>query len=361
MDEEESQQEQRQAEESDSKCKREMAVPAFSRFGELPTEIRHLIWEFSVPDDEPEVHHLWNFQAGPDDCPTVDIAWPAAMHTCHDGRVACSRRLMMRKLPPPPSPATDSSAPSASSSSSASSASSQQGGRRPLPAQVPCRPFRPDLDVLHMGHCFSWPFFHEPPNSHYEKLGGVVRHLSVDQRASVLIIKQAVLVLPALETLIIHVSRPGEANHDPKVARLPRGAAYGACYDGDLLRRVRPRRLTAAEAARTTFVPEPIGVRTVQTLRTLLDNLDVSLWRLMGEETQIRDRVGLPRVAAWDYETLTLRVRFEARAFEEKHTDGAGRPEWRLRDFDKFRRVKHMLTQLDEMAQPEAKDCAEEP
>ena len=60
-------------------------------FNNLPFELRHLVWQLSLPDDEPEVLILreTNLEKNEDGIPQlmpVDTAFPALIHVCRESR-----------------------------------------------------------------------------------------------------------------------------------------------------------------------------------------------------------------------------------------------------------------------------------
>lgn len=101
--------------------------PTFTLFNNLPSELRHIIWRLSLPDDEPEVFILRRTDPQchqKDDPPrpppmTVDTAFPALMHVCHESRSVVLQNNSIRFR------------------------FSAAAG-----CDVPCRQFRPELDTL---------------------------------------------------------------------------------------------------------------------------------------------------------------------------------------------------------------------
>lgn len=97
----------------------------FTLFGVLPSELRHLVWGLSVPDDEPEVciHQYEDLRlhcAGEHLEPiVVETAFPALMHVCRE-----SRAFVLRH-------------------SQVCFHFSEEAG-----CYVPARPFRPGLDTM---------------------------------------------------------------------------------------------------------------------------------------------------------------------------------------------------------------------
>lgn len=294
------------------------AAPLFPRFGELPGEIRNMIWERSMPDDKPEVHHMWPmFPFNEGGWPMVDIAWPAMMHTCREARQICAPQLRMRNLQQLPPPAY-----------------SLNSRPRLLPAEVPCRPFRTDLDVLHLGSNLHSTYLNEQWRSGYAAFVRTVRHLSVDMFAAQVPrtntwdnnthntrIVEFVRRRFAPETIAFHVSLPGrvqeidrwpkyEYGREPFSSTGPTGTD-DADFDVDLLRRVRMRRLTDAEAARTLFFTQWDGFRC---LEHVLEDVRKDI-----EDPANQDIAGLSS------------LRIYACTYEENYVDDAGRPGWRPR------------------------------
>ncbi|KAI0172195.1 hypothetical protein GGR52DRAFT_573335 [Hypoxylon sp. FL1284] len=112
-------------------------APTFSRFNDLPAELRYMIWRFALPGDIPEVCIPWPLEEGPTrsdnghELPRrpkflepflVDTDFPVLMHVCRESRemaVSCTR---FRYSP--------------------------IAGCR-----VPFRAFRPELDILYVSVC----------------------------------------------------------------------------------------------------------------------------------------------------------------------------------------------------------------
>lgn len=125
----------------------EFNMDHFPLFPNLPTEIRLQIWRYSMPDDdEPEVCLLWpsnvpGYHAAsalaeheplyelPCQPLTVDVAFPVGMHVCREARSVMqdSRRSGVRFR------------------------ASEAAG-----CPTPFRWFRPDFDVLYLGHDAIW-------------------------------------------------------------------------------------------------------------------------------------------------------------------------------------------------------------
>jgi hypothetical protein len=204
---------QQQAVVCESECEADGAPTpcVFARFNDFPREIRDLIWELSMPDDEPELHLLRPVSVRPLAFPTVDIAWPAAMHTCAEARRVCMRWLRFRPLAPQP-PASALAAGLSTSSASFSRAQQQR-----LPAAVPCRAFRADLDALHVD-AVQWAGVFEATSRAAFYHGGLLlrlRHLAVDlvtARAAARFARHALRHLQSLHTLSVHLARPGAAH-----------------------------------------------------------------------------------------------------------------------------------------------------
>ncbi len=65
-------------------------MPSFHQFPELPLELQLAIWEFAIPDPEPEVCLVWPLAipeyTDPPEEPAlpfvVDTAWPVIAHVC---------------------------------------------------------------------------------------------------------------------------------------------------------------------------------------------------------------------------------------------------------------------------------------
>ncbi|KAK4106083.1 hypothetical protein N658DRAFT_482022 [Parathielavia hyrcaniae] len=92
-------------------------APVFT-FNRFPTEIRLLIWPLALPDHEPEIFVLEDSHMqsrldtadGPPEPMTVDTAFPAVLHTCHESRnsVLWDSRLRLRFSPEAAIPSTTS-------------------------------------------------------------------------------------------------------------------------------------------------------------------------------------------------------------------------------------------------------------
>lgn len=333
------------------------AAPVFSRFNDFPREIRDLIWEHSMPDDEPELLQLRPFSKRPHANPTVYIAWPTAMHACREARRACAARLRLqgRLMPSPP----------------------RGGGRHSvLPAEVPYRPVVPDLDTLHVGTAYWADFFGARPAWYYGGFVHRVRRLVVDLIATSSAARLVSVALPhlrSLETLSVHVAPPGGVHSAGEVlAYRSRPHVDSDDDDGaedELLdrddqsgryptthRRVRLRRLTDAELARTLVIetpesffesesadgrPHPLAER----LETFRDELEDAARRDAGVVGVGGDGAGAARFGpgVWDRRAARLRLRVDACTLEEYRADDAGRPAWRPRDYKRVERMRDLL------------------
>ncbi|KAI0152166.1 hypothetical protein F4776DRAFT_14960 [Hypoxylon sp. NC0597] len=112
------------------------SLPLFTRFNDLPLELRRIIWKLALPDDTPEVcipwplneePSVWCYEDGVLVTDTkhiepflVDTCFPVLMHVCRESREVAVRHLRFRYSPVAGCP-------------------------------VPFREFRPDLDIMHVG------------------------------------------------------------------------------------------------------------------------------------------------------------------------------------------------------------------
>jgi hypothetical protein len=103
------------------------------RFNALPNELQYMILDFTLEDTNPQVCFIW----GPDEdsahgAPVlplrVDTGYPVAMHVCRTWRAYVLQRVVTWR------------------SSPLRFRDSRRAGCR-----VPCRAFRPDMDVLYLG------------------------------------------------------------------------------------------------------------------------------------------------------------------------------------------------------------------
>ncbi|KAI1471489.1 uncharacterized protein F4812DRAFT_455604 [Daldinia caldariorum] len=85
----------------------------FTLFPSLPIELRHMIWEFSLPPDEREI---WLQEAPGNWLPLLPITFPIAMHVCREARAFARQRLQLNHS-------------------------------LAQPFETHCRGFRPDLDI----------------------------------------------------------------------------------------------------------------------------------------------------------------------------------------------------------------------
>ncbi|KAI1416987.1 hypothetical protein F5Y13DRAFT_153514 [Hypoxylon sp. FL1857] len=115
--------------------------PLFTRFNDLPLELRRIIWKLALPDDNPEIcipwplneqPSSWGYEDGVSTTYTkfiepflVDTCFPVLMHVCRESREVAISQLRFRY-------STIAGCP------------------------VPFRAFRPDLDIMHIS------FFREP-------------------------------------------------------------------------------------------------------------------------------------------------------------------------------------------------------
>ncbi|KAH8677883.1 hypothetical protein BX600DRAFT_431197 [Xylariales sp. PMI_506] len=121
----------------------------FPRFSELPAEIRCMVWEAALPEDVSEVYILKPYLNRPNVAlPKVDICFPTGTRVCRE-----SRDISMRRLQTRPSP---------------------EAG-----IKIPCRDFRPELDVLYVGAFNFYPFFSRP-EFFYGGLVHRLQHMAVD-------------------------------------------------------------------------------------------------------------------------------------------------------------------------------------
>lgn len=102
-------------------------------FTGFPFELRHLIWGFALPDDEPEVlileaEHVLERPVGGTAPMMVDTAFPALMHVCRESRnfviTNAGRFGIHTRICP-------------------------EGAAGGCTISVPCRPFRPELDTMY--------------------------------------------------------------------------------------------------------------------------------------------------------------------------------------------------------------------
>ena len=132
-------------------------APAFTRFSSLPLELRQLVWHFAVPDDEPEVLILREVNTtlqGQDPTPestTVDTAFPALMHACHESRDFVLKHSGLRFRFSPKAR-----------------------------CEVPFRPFRPELDTVFWNQDL-WPYLWGPGffTTKYKRWLSQLRHLAI--------------------------------------------------------------------------------------------------------------------------------------------------------------------------------------
>lgn len=256
----------------------------FPRFSEFPAEIRILIWENVIPDDVPEVHIVTPSTITPQTYPVVDISFPSAMHSCREARQAISRQLEMRACPV------------------------KEPG---FPLEIPCRKFRPDLDVMFVGAFHFYAFFSRP-EFFYGGLARQLKHVATDivLASSASRIASVLHYLDGLQTVSIVFARPGE-NHFP-------GEALAT--QGDLLKRCRLRAFTDHEYDSTAVGNRP-RPRNYSSVRKYLPGVQREIGQalkkgisILAEETT---------VSAWDYDKGELKSEFKigALGFEE-YTDG---------------------------------------
>ncbi|KAI1764274.1 hypothetical protein GGR53DRAFT_328445 [Hypoxylon sp. FL1150] len=107
--------------------------PKFTKFNELPTELRFMVWRFSLPDDIPEICIPWPMEEAPVPRGSelesrrpkflepflVDTGFSVLMHVCRESREAAISYTRFRYSPVAGCP-------------------------------VPFRAFRPDLDILYV-------------------------------------------------------------------------------------------------------------------------------------------------------------------------------------------------------------------
>jgi hypothetical protein len=292
-------------------CSRaEDAGVRFLRFNDFPAEIRCLIWEHAVPDDVPEVHILKPSSQRPHARPMVDVAFPAVMHASQEARAACRRRLRMRvhHCESPPGPAPDDAGDGDGGSSKPPPPLLL--GRRPPPVaiEVPCREFRPDLDVMFIGAHNFYAFFNRPEFFY----GGMVRrlrHVAVDivLATSAGRIANVLRFLDSLETVSVVFEQPGQRHGAGQALLLQRSTAA---------RRCRLRALTADECESTVVSDRP-RARDYQPVPLYLSNVKREVEHTTKQLLPALE--GEARVALWDYEKrkLSSRLKFDAQTFEE--------------------------------------------
>ncbi|KAI0841228.1 hypothetical protein F5Y06DRAFT_215834 [Hypoxylon sp. FL0890] len=137
--------------------------PLFTRFNDLPLELRRIIWKLALPDDNPEICIPWPLNEKPSDWGyengvfvtnttflepfLVDTCFPVLMHVCRESRELAVSQLRFRYSPIAGCP-------------------------------VPFRAFRPDLDIMHIS------FFREPTDQNVMLRWGLyprgTRHLAFD-------------------------------------------------------------------------------------------------------------------------------------------------------------------------------------
>lgn len=262
------------------------------RFNDFPAEIRSLIWEHAIPDDVSEVHILRPSSIRPHAFPTVDMAFPAAMHVSQEARESCMRRLRMRHCP-------------------------DFNGLK-----VPCRDFRPELDVMFIG-VFNFYAFFSKPEFFY---GGMVRklkHIAVDivLATSAARIAHVLQYLDSLETVSVVFARPGDSHMSGEA--LPQG--------GSQIRRCRMRPFTTVEQA-TTSVGDRPRPRDYQPVATYLSDIRREIEHITKQLLPTLDDGVM--VGTWDYEKRKLKpqLKINAQAFEE-YVEG----EWQVRQRQQMR------------------------
>ncbi|KAK4220870.1 hypothetical protein QBC38DRAFT_493239 [Podospora fimiseda] len=106
-----------------------MTTTSFPQFTQFPFELRHQIWLYTIPDDEPQVNldpffKFKRYEAWPR--PQLPLCFPAIMHTCYEARTIVLEYFNKKKYWPALTRA-------------------QSHG-----INVPRRAFIPELDVLYM-------------------------------------------------------------------------------------------------------------------------------------------------------------------------------------------------------------------
>jgi hypothetical protein len=179
---------------------------------------------------------------------------------------------------------------------------------------VPCREFRPDLDIMFIGVFNSRGFFSQPEFFY----GGILRqlkHIALDVVLTTTARRLATVLqyLGSLEIVSVVFGQPGHLHDFGK----PLPPSYQ-------VRRCRLRPLTVEECE-STFIParpRPRGQQAVQAylpdLRKELEHMTQQLLPTLDERSTI---------GVWDYEKQRLKtqLKLDTQAFEE-YCDG----EWRV-------------------------------
>ncbi|KAI2607081.1 uncharacterized protein GGS25DRAFT_317756 [Hypoxylon fragiforme] len=130
--------------------------PLFTRFRDLPLELRRAIWGFALPDDVPEICIPWPVEEVLTETPSpskilkpflVDTCFPTLMHVSREAREVAISRTKFRYSP--------------------------LAG-----CNVPFRAFRPDLDILYVSLCRPPTDINVAPNWGMYPSG--TRHVALD-------------------------------------------------------------------------------------------------------------------------------------------------------------------------------------
>ncbi|KAK2041557.1 hypothetical protein LZ31DRAFT_625542 [Colletotrichum somersetense] len=264
----------------------------FNLFGKFPPEIRALLWQYALPEDEPEVCIV---QPACDTLQSllVHTAFPVLMHVCHESRqfVLNSRLSGINFISP-------------------EAASSTAG------CLVPFRLFRPDLDTLFCPVAGPAALEDISSQDELEPILQETRHLAVTGKKEHINLLAWILLFyfPKLETLSV----------------VANGLSLGACFESPFdapKTRCKLQRISGGPArsmirGAKKFVNA--GSSGPVHFSDCMENYANELENLMAECVEDMDRTIRKSHPWWDNETNAVRkVKYLVQAFVEYTADGA--------------------------------------
>ncbi|TQN72966.1 hypothetical protein CSHISOI_02479 [Colletotrichum shisoi] len=263
----------------------------FHTFGDLPPEIRVLIWAFSLPESEPEVCIAQPTGDAPHSL-VVYTAFPVIMHVCHEARQFVQNTRL-------------------SGIDFASSGSAYTTAGCP----VPFRPFRPELDTLFCQNTGPAALEDISSEDDLEPILQETRHLAISGKREYINLVAWVLLFyfPKLETLSVVVG-------DPSL-----DTCFESYFDAPNTR-CKLRRISD-EHARSTVLgarkPIDLGVWEPIYISDCMEQFTRQLETLMMECFEGMDRVVRKSHQWWDNKAKTVRkVKYLTQTFVEYEEDG---------------------------------------
>ncbi|GKT61979.1 hypothetical protein ColTof4_02393 [Colletotrichum tofieldiae] len=263
----------------------------FHLFGDLPPEIRALIWNFSLPEDEPEVCIPQPTCDTPQSL-VVYTAFPVLMHVCYESRqfVQNSRLSGINFI---------------SSGSSAIAAG----------CPAPFRSFRPELDILFCQNKGPAALDDVSGEDELEPILQETRHLAISGEKEYINLVAWVLLFyfPKLETLSVVVG-------DPSL-----DSCFESYFDAPKTR-CKLRRISDEHARSTIWGAKKavdVGIWEPVHLSDCMVQYTGELEKLMAECLEDMDRTIRKSHQWWDDEAKAIRkVKYLTQTFVEYEADG---------------------------------------